>query len=101
MNDINIDMIQGKAIEIVNFNLNVIGFKSVLTLEFLLNNKTVRMVFDNVSCLSIKDFSTPYQVGGFEILDNKDRGWEESHRYSINDYEDGTIKFYCESFEVI
>ena len=43
----------------------------------------------------------PYQICGFEILDNKDRGWDKSLRYTINDFEDGMIKFYCESFEFI
>ncbi len=96
-----IDMIQGKEIKVVEFNLTDNGLETVITMEFLLDNEVVQMVFHNVSCLNIQDFSKPYQICGFEILDNKEKGWEKSHRYTINDYEDGTMKFYCENFEII
>ncbi len=97
----NIDKIQGKAIDVIDFNLNVNKTDSMIAMKFLIKDEVVRMIFHNVSSLNIKNFSMPYQIGGFEILDNNDKGWEKSHRYSVNDYEDGTIKFYCESFEII
>ena len=101
MNNMSIDMIQGQVIQVIEINLSVNGIESVLTMEFLLKDEVVHMIFHNVSCLNIKDFSMPYQICGFEILDNKDRGWDKSLRYTINDFEDGMIKFHCESFEFI
>lgn len=97
----NIEEIQGKEIEVIEFNLSVHDNKSMISMKFLINDEVVRMIFHNVSSLNTKDFSMPYQIGGFEILDNNDRGWEKSSRYTIDDYEDGKIKFHCESFEVI
>lgn len=96
-----IDMIQGQEIQVIDFNLSVSGIESVLTMDFILKDEVVHMIFRNVSCLNIKDFSMPYQICGFEILDNKGRGWDKSLRYSVNDFEDGTIKFHCESFEFV
>ena len=96
-----IDVIQGQEIQVVELNLSVYGIESVLTMEFLLKDEVVRMIFNNVSCLNIKDFSLPQQICGFEIIDNKDRGWDKSLRYTINDFEDGRIKFYCESFDFV
>ncbi len=96
-----IDVIQGQEIKVIELNLSVYGIESVLTMEFLLKDEGVRMIFHNVSCLNIKDFSLPQQICGFEIIDNKDRGWDKSLRYTINDFEDGRIKFYCESFDFV
>ena len=101
MNNISIDVIQGQEIQVVELNLSVYGIESVLTMEFLLKDEVVHMIFNNVSCLNIKDFSLPHQICGFEIIDNKDRGWDKSLRYTINDFEDGRIKFYCESFDFV
>ena len=101
MNNMSIDMIQGQEIQVIEINLSVNGIGAVITMEFLLKDEVVHMIFHNVSYLNIKDFSMPYQICGFEILDNKDRGWDKSLRYTINDFEDGMIKFHCESFEFI
>ena len=101
MNDKNIDMIQGQEIQVIDFNLSVNGIESVLTMSFLLKDEVMRMIFHNVSCLNINNFSMPYQICGFQIIDNKGRGWDKSVRYTVNDFEDRTIEFHCESFEFI
>ena len=58
------------------------------------------IVFENVSKLKMLDISYPFQICGFEILDYSSRGYQKDIRFYVNDYEDGTISFYCENFEV-
>ena len=43
----------------------------------------------------------PMQIAGFEIISNSDKGREVSQRYTVRDYEDGKIGFYCETIEVL
>ena len=58
------------------------------------------MCYDNVSSLRIREFSIPFQIYGFEITNNKDKGWDSPFRYTIHDFEEGIIKFFCEDFEL-
>ena len=90
-------MIQGQEIQVIEFNVSVSGIE----LKFMLKDEVVHMIFHNVSCLNVKDFSMPHQINGLEISDNKGRGWDKSLRYTVNDFEDGTINFHCESFEFV
>ena len=64
-------------------------------------NKSLFIVFRNVSKLNLSDISYPLQICGFEIKDNNSYGYEKNSRYFINDYEDNVISFYCEMIEII
>lgn len=57
-------------------------------------------IFQNVSLLNVANASHPFQIGGFEIIDKLSDGYQKDRRYLIKDYEDGTVSFYCESFEI-
>lgn len=81
---------------------------SFLEIGFLMqdiDNKKKRKIlikFNEVNCFEIKDIGGSYnQIMGFEILDQKESGWEPNKRYLIRDYEDGCIKFYCRSIMVV
>lgn len=50
---------------------------------------------ENVSEVTIKEISFLMCVQGFEIIDNQKNGWEGSQRYTVHDFEDGAIRFYC------
>ena len=67
-----------------------------LSLRVEFNKKMQTIQFFNVSMLTIKDFSYPMYVQGFEIIDNRCRGWENDSRFRVHDYEDESINFYCE-----
>ena len=96
-----VDMIQGQQIEVIRFDLNVDNYEAVISLEFMLKNNIYCMIFHNVSNITIKEFSVPFQICGFEIFENKNRGWDKALKYTVNDFEDGKIKFFCEYFEFI
>ena len=41
------------------------------------------------------------QIVGFDIVDNKNKGWSVDCRYHVEDYENGVIDFYCSKIEAI
>ena len=58
------------------------------------------IVFENISKLKLSDISYPFQICGFEILDYNSRGYQSDSRFFVNDYEDETLSFFCEKFEI-
>ena len=64
------------------------------------DQNTYFIVFENVSKLKLSDISYPFQIGGFEILDYSTRDYQNDTRFFVNDYEDGTLSFFCEKFEI-
>ena len=100
MNKQNIEMIQGQEIKVLQLNLSVERDTTKLSLKFLFENDVWSIVFYNISHLKIREFSMPFQIFGFEIVDNTDRGWENASRYTIRDFEDEEIEFFCESFDI-
>ena len=64
------------------------------------NEKEYAAVFQNVSQLNMSNISYPFQIGGFEISDCSSRGYQSDAHFFVNDYEDGTMSFYCEKFEI-
>ena len=65
------------------------------------NGKAYFIIFGNVSKINMSDVSYPFQICGFEIADNSSRGYQSDCRFFVNDYEDGILSFYCESFDII
>lgn len=57
-------------------------------------------IFQNASLISMVKVSYPFQICGFEIIDKQEDGYQKENRYFVNDYENGTVSFYCESFEI-
>ena len=64
------------------------------------DQNTYYIVFENVSKLELSEISYPFQISGFEILDYSSRGYQKDTRFFVNDYEDGTLSFFCENFEI-
>lgn len=71
-----------------------------LTIKGATNGFAVIMRFYNVSRMYIENISIPVIIQGFVIISNNDNGWDRDSKYSIRDYEDGSISFMCEEFEV-
>ncbi len=97
----NADMLQGQQIAIVDLNLNVDSYEATLIIKALINKSVISMVFYNVSNLTIDGLSMPFEICGLQIVDNKDRGWEKSKRFTVLDFEDQNIHFYCEYYKVV
>ena len=56
--------------------------------------------FTNASVVKINPDGNGFLIEGFEIIDNKPRGFEADKRYFVNDYEYSSVSFYCEDFTV-
>ena len=95
-----LNKINEKSIEIVNFHLHTEDNVLELLLNVLCDNEKYIINFHNVSCLSVNCVSFPIIIQGFEIIYNKNRGWDSIHRYRIDDYEDGLLSFFCEKIEI-
>ena len=94
--------INGKSVLVDNFSvLCENGFIELQMRCITEENKSLFIVFRNVSKLNLSDISYPFQICGFEIKDNNFYGYEKDFRYFINDYEDNAISFYCEIIEII
>lgn len=94
------DRIQGKSIEIKKLVLNSTDEQNDLFLNIVCDGTELVLSFFAVSDLNLNNASYPVLIYGFEIIDNKNRGWEKHARYTVNDYEDGNLSFYCEDFDI-
>ncbi len=92
------DLINSQIIEINSIhifseeNQNQVNIK----MSIKASDSCISISFLNVSALEICGLSYPNQIAGFEVVCNEDKGWDKNQRYTINDYEDGKIKFFCE-----
>lgn len=61
----------------------------------------VKIKFVDVNDFTLNGIGKYNQILGFEIIDNKARGWEQGYRYFVNDFENSVLQFYCEKIEII
>ena len=87
-------------IQVILINLELCEEQPNLSLNCFSNHHMYVMNFFNISNLNIHDFSFPFQIQGFEILSNKGKGWQKELSYTIQDFEDNILSFYCEDFEI-
>ena len=93
--------IDGKSIVISDFQIENYDEKLHIKITCISEDQnTYLIIFENVSMLKLSDISYPFQIGGFEILDYSSRGYQKDSRFFVNDYEDGTLSFFCENFEI-
>lgn len=97
MVDTVLERIQGNELLIDQVTLKRRDTSVELEIRGTCNNEIINLLFENISSLSLKDFSYPLVIAGIEFIDNSQRGWEISKRYRVHDYEYETIDFYCES----
>ena len=101
MKDYLLSELNGQSVEILELTLRREEVDVSLQLTLLLMGEVVSLCCKNVHDLKVHALSYPLQIAGFEIVDNSDKGWEASQRYTVHDYEDGTIGFYCETIEIL
>jgi hypothetical protein len=56
--------------------------------------------FEDVRHLEIPGWSGSIQITGFDIIDIRDRGWENL-KWEVKDYENAKIQFYAASAEIV
>jgi hypothetical protein len=76
-------------------------YQSNLLIHFKTNNNgNLKVKFYNIT-----DFNLKYIGGPFNYLSSiqisKNISYEKEHRYHVDDYENGMIGFYCETYEEI
>ena len=96
----NLDQLQGKSVELDELTIKRQDGQLIMKLSLYVEGKRCICIFRNVTGLTLDELSYPMQIMGFEILDNKKLGWESAQRYTVRDYEDGIIRFWCEEVEV-
>ena len=93
--------LDGKAITVCNFEISHDDQTLSVKMTCISEDKNIYFVaFENVSNLQLSDIYYPFQISGFEIVDNSSRGYQKDMRFFVNDFEEGQISFYCESFEI-
>ena len=93
--------IDGRSIIISNFTIE--HYEETLAVKMTCVSKDQNayfLVFENVSKLNFSEICYPFYISGFEILDYSSRGYQKDVRFFVNDYEDGKLSFFCESFEI-
>lgn len=97
---INIDIFVKNSSFIEELSLSYNNNKLELLLIIKNSNKKYCAYFYNVSRINIKDMSYPMQIGGFDLISNKEDNWDASSKYEFFDFDDDKISFYCEDFDV-
>ncbi|MBQ7915984.1 MAG: hypothetical protein IJ315_04265 [Firmicutes bacterium] len=95
-----IEQLQGKSVEVDELMIKCQEGQLIMRLSLYVGRKRFHCTFRNVTGISLDELYYPMQIMGFEILDNKKLGWESAQRYTVRDYEDGKIRFWCEEVEV-
>ena len=94
------DKICGKTVSVKSLNIDVTDIVTVTMTYTADGSEPCVVEFRNVSSLSIKDMSFPFEISALEILDYTDRGYQRDKRFFVNDYEEGKISFFCEEVEI-
>ena len=96
-----LDAVQGQKVQILKLTLSCEESQLDLILNIAFNDTICTICFYKVSGISIQELSMPPEINGFEIINNKQKGWEQDSNYEIRDFEDGRLRFFCKDFEVL
>ena len=90
----------GKTVSVKSLYIDVTDIVTVKMTYTADGSEPCVAEFRNVSSLSIKDMSFPFEISALEILDYTDRGYQRDKRFFVNDYEEGKISFFCKEVEI-
>ena len=94
------DVIDGKMLLIDNLHIMTVNEQLMLSLDAYIDEKLFHIIFQNISSLRVENCSYPIQISGLAVADHSAKGWQSDVRYEVYDYEDGTIRFFCEEIAV-
>ncbi|MBE6666194.1 MAG: hypothetical protein E7603_08275 [Ruminococcaceae bacterium] len=102
MNNDLFSKVDGKSIIVCDFQIEHHEEKLYIKMTCISEDQNFYfIIFENVSKVNLSEISYPFQVSGFEISDYSSRGYQSDSRFFVNDYEDGSLSFYCETFEIL
>ena len=92
-----IDIINHCVWQVNRIDINTVDGEMIVSMHMTdEKHSDITVSFIGTTSLSIQySMTPPITIHGFEIIDNKNNGWERSQRYYVHDYEDGIISFYC------
>ena len=96
---LNLESLQGKMLFIDSLKVETVNSQLILSLSISGKSGKGRITFHNVSSLHLKDIRYPMQIS-VEVRDNLSKGWQPDVRYSVHDFEDDTIRFFCEEIAI-
>lgn len=99
-NKIGLDAFQGETCSVDELRIIKCEEGVRITLRICSDKCNATLILHNASDIRI-DFTSSLLIDGFEILDNSSRGWLNDVRYTLNDFENGAIKLYFESYEIV
>ena len=94
------NVLDGKLLLMDNLHITTVNQQLMLTLDADIEGKIYHIICRNVSSFQINSFSYPMLISGLAVVDNSTKGWQADVRYEVYDYEDGTIRFFCEEIRV-
>ena len=74
--------------------------QTIIILQYQSNNNYYVAKFHNSTKIEINIFSLPHSIDELMIEDNSIKGWQKDVRYSVSDYENLSISFYCENYDI-
>ncbi len=99
--DTKIKFLEWKDIEVRCIKMQVNDGHIDVNMKVNYENIDYDILFENTSRIKINIGGFPIKMFGFEIIDNKQSGWDSDSRYTIIDYEDNILKFVCEDISLI
>ena len=92
--------VQGKKITVSQLTLTYENGECLVSMCGECDGIKYDFCFINASVIKVEPDGNGFVIEGFEIIDNKSRGWESDKRYFVNDYEYSAVSFYCEDFTI-
>lgn len=97
----NLSIIQGKRVQFTEFLLSCVAGELHLTCKVSIEESEFTIQFYGVSHITMDDLSFPMGIDGLEIRSNQGRGWEQERAYTVHDYEEERLRFFCKDFEIL
>lgn len=97
---VSIERLNGQELYVEKMTLKCINNQMMLSLVVQSKGEILCAEFDRVSEFCVEKLSSPIIIQGLEIVDNTTRGWESVHQYTVRDFEDDTISFFCQKVKV-
>ncbi len=89
-------IVGGQVVQIIRLKVYLTEKTVNLKVSLKTQSAISDITFINISSLSIDSLCFPCEFGGLIAICNKDKGWDDSMKYTLYDFEDGAIKFNCE-----
>lgn len=90
------DELDGKMLLIDDFHVTTVDQRLVLTMDAQTDKAKHRIIFQNISGLRIDHFSYPIRISCLAVIDHSAEGWSPDLRYEVYDFEDASLRFFCE-----